>query len=74
MRERDDKIKTVEELLEAGLIQMANKEEELKVKSPVLSSCGEIEIKWSCAKRMLERLKCSLRLFPLSRRCFWRQD
>ncbi|XP_072195207.1 kinectin isoform X8 [Excalfactoria chinensis] len=31
MRERDDKIKTVEELLEAGLIQMANKEEELKV-------------------------------------------
>ncbi|NWU12926.1 KTN1 protein, partial [Cephalopterus ornatus] len=30
MRERDDKIKTVEELLEAGLIQMANKEEELK--------------------------------------------
>lgn len=32
MRERDDKIKTVEELLEAGLIQVANKEEELKVK------------------------------------------
>ncbi|NXC14243.1 KTN1 protein, partial [Corythaeola cristata] len=31
MRERDDKIKTVEELLEAGLIQVANKEEELKV-------------------------------------------
>ncbi|OXB57955.1 hypothetical protein ASZ78_009362 [Callipepla squamata] len=31
MRERDDKIKTVEELLEAGLIQMANKEEELMV-------------------------------------------
>ncbi|KFQ58707.1 Kinectin, partial [Pelecanus crispus] len=30
MRERDDKIKTVEELLEAGLIQVANKEEELK--------------------------------------------
>ncbi|NWX13898.1 KTN1 protein, partial [Aegotheles bennettii] len=30
MRERDDKIKTVEELLEAGFIQMANKEEELK--------------------------------------------
>ncbi|XP_008937583.1 PREDICTED: kinectin [Merops nubicus] len=30
MREKDDKIKTVEELLEAGLIQMANKEEELK--------------------------------------------
>ncbi|XP_068005130.1 kinectin isoform X9 [Melanerpes formicivorus] len=29
MRERDDKIKTVEELLEAGLIQVANKEEEL---------------------------------------------
>ncbi|NWI66354.1 KTN1 protein, partial [Todus mexicanus] len=29
-RERDDKIKTVEELLEAGLIQVANKEEELK--------------------------------------------
>uniref|UniRef100_A0A8C3KQ76 Kinectin 1 n=1 Tax=Calidris pygmaea TaxID=425635 RepID=A0A8C3KQ76_9CHAR len=27
---RDDKIKTVEELLEAGLIQVANKEEELK--------------------------------------------
>uniref|UniRef100_A0A8C3LEW2 Kinectin 1 n=1 Tax=Chrysolophus pictus TaxID=9089 RepID=A0A8C3LEW2_CHRPC len=36
MRERDDKIKTVEELLEAGLIQMANKEEELKI---VLLSC-----------------------------------
>ncbi|XP_064919206.1 kinectin isoform X14 [Columba livia] len=30
VRERDDKIKTVEELLEAGLIQVANKEEELK--------------------------------------------
>ncbi|XP_057289068.1 kinectin isoform X7 [Pezoporus wallicus] len=30
MREKDDKIKTVEELLEAGLIQVANKEEELK--------------------------------------------
>ncbi|KFR05804.1 Kinectin, partial [Nipponia nippon] len=30
MRERDDKLKTVEELLEAGLIQVANKEEELK--------------------------------------------
>ncbi|XP_071413367.1 kinectin isoform X10 [Pithys albifrons albifrons] len=30
MKERDDKIKTVEELLEAGLIQVANKEEELK--------------------------------------------
>ncbi|XP_030307985.1 kinectin isoform X1 [Calypte anna] len=30
MREKDDKIKTVEELLEAGLIQMANKEEDLK--------------------------------------------
>uniref|UniRef100_A0A8C3N881 Ribosome receptor lysine/proline rich domain-containing protein n=1 Tax=Geospiza parvula TaxID=87175 RepID=A0A8C3N881_GEOPR len=29
-RERDDKIKTVEELLEAGLIQVATKEEELK--------------------------------------------
>ncbi|NWR36699.1 KTN1 protein, partial [Tachuris rubrigastra] len=30
IRERDDKIKTVEELLEAGLIQVANKEEELQ--------------------------------------------
>ncbi|XP_030339053.1 kinectin isoform X8 [Strigops habroptila] len=30
MREKDDKIKTVEELLEAGLIEVANKEEELK--------------------------------------------
>ncbi|XP_058700329.1 kinectin isoform X2 [Poecile atricapillus] len=30
MREKDDKIKTVEELLEAGLIQVATKEEELK--------------------------------------------
>ncbi|KAM6445801.1 kinectin isoform 1-T1 [Rhynochetos jubatus] len=30
MRERGDKIKTLEELLEAGLIQVANKEEELK--------------------------------------------
>ncbi|XP_061854854.1 kinectin isoform X8 [Colius striatus] len=30
VRERDDKIKTVEELLETGLIQVANKEEELK--------------------------------------------
>ncbi|XP_066854693.1 kinectin isoform X7 [Anser cygnoides] len=30
MREKDDKIKTVEELLEAGLIQVANKEEDLK--------------------------------------------
>uniref|UniRef100_A0A8C3T8K2 Kinectin 1 n=1 Tax=Chelydra serpentina TaxID=8475 RepID=A0A8C3T8K2_CHESE len=30
--EKDDKIKTVEELLEAGLIQVANREEELKVK------------------------------------------
>ncbi|XP_053923728.1 kinectin isoform X11 [Cuculus canorus] len=30
MREKDDKIKTVEELLETGLIQVANKEEELK--------------------------------------------
>ncbi|NXT54188.1 KTN1 protein, partial [Pluvianellus socialis] len=30
VRERDDKIKTVEELLEAGLIQVANKEKELK--------------------------------------------
>ncbi|XP_062974243.1 kinectin isoform X2 [Elgaria multicarinata webbii] len=28
--DKDDKIKTVEELLEAGLIEMANKEEELK--------------------------------------------
>uniref|UniRef100_A0A8D0G7S2 Kinectin 1 n=1 Tax=Sphenodon punctatus TaxID=8508 RepID=A0A8D0G7S2_SPHPU len=28
--EKDDKLKTVEELLEAGLIEMANKEEELK--------------------------------------------
>ncbi|XP_053112040.1 kinectin isoform X12 [Hemicordylus capensis] len=28
--EKDDKIKTVEELLEAGLIEMANKEDELK--------------------------------------------
>ncbi|XP_019406413.1 PREDICTED: kinectin isoform X4 [Crocodylus porosus] len=31
IREKDDKIKTVEELLEAGLIEVANKEEELKV-------------------------------------------
>ncbi|XP_066485885.1 kinectin isoform X2 [Tiliqua scincoides] len=31
IREKDDKIKTVEELLEAGLIEMANKEEDLKV-------------------------------------------
>ncbi|NXI97902.1 KTN1 protein, partial [Psophia crepitans] len=30
VRERDDKIKTVEDLLEAGLIEVANKEEELK--------------------------------------------
>ncbi|XP_035183221.1 kinectin isoform X8 [Oxyura jamaicensis] len=30
MREKDEKIKTVEELLEAGLIQVANKEEDLK--------------------------------------------
>ncbi|NWS13587.1 KTN1 protein, partial [Pachyramphus minor] len=30
MREKDDKIKTVEELLESGFIQVANKEEELK--------------------------------------------
>lgn len=45
MRERDDKIKTVEELLEAGLIQVATKEEELKVKSLVLSFDGEIDIK-----------------------------
>uniref|UniRef100_A0A8C0UQS7 Kinectin 1 n=1 Tax=Cyanistes caeruleus TaxID=156563 RepID=A0A8C0UQS7_CYACU len=30
VQERDDKIKTVEELLEAGLIQVATKEEELK--------------------------------------------
>ncbi|NWZ26024.1 KTN1 protein, partial [Asarcornis scutulata] len=30
IREKDDKIKTVEELLEAGLIQVANKEEDLK--------------------------------------------
>ncbi|NWU82691.1 KTN1 protein, partial [Onychorhynchus coronatus] len=30
MRKKDDKIKTAEELLEAGLIQVANKEEELK--------------------------------------------
>ncbi|XP_061468450.1 kinectin isoform X2 [Rhineura floridana] len=29
--DKDDKIKTVEELLEAGLIEMANKEDELKV-------------------------------------------
>lgn len=29
--DKDDKIKTVEELLETGLIEMANKEEELKV-------------------------------------------
>jgi len=36
VRERDDKIKTVEELLEAGLIQVANKEEELKVISCVI--------------------------------------
>lgn len=50
MRERDDKIKTVEELLEAGLIQVATKEEELKVKSFLLSFDGETEIKCSCAK------------------------
>uniref|UniRef100_A0A8C5QMF2 Kinectin 1 n=1 Tax=Leptobrachium leishanense TaxID=445787 RepID=A0A8C5QMF2_9ANUR len=31
MQEKEDKIKTVEELLEAGLIEMANKEEELRV-------------------------------------------
>ncbi|NWR76565.1 KTN1 protein, partial [Centropus unirufus] len=30
IKEKDDKIKTVEELLETGLIQVANKEEELK--------------------------------------------
>nr|XP_028587007.1 kinectin isoform X2 [Podarcis muralis] len=30
MTDKDDKIKTVEELLEAGLIEMANKEDELK--------------------------------------------
>uniref|UniRef100_A0A8B9QUJ5 Kinectin 1 n=1 Tax=Anas platyrhynchos TaxID=8839 RepID=A0A8B9QUJ5_ANAPL len=30
VQEKDDKIKTVEELLEAGLIQVANKEEDLK--------------------------------------------
>lgn len=40
MRERDDKIKTVEELLEAGLIQVANKEEELKVKSLIIFLWG----------------------------------
>lgn len=54
MRERDDKIKTVEELLEAGLIQVANKEEELKVKPLILSFYGEVEIKCSCAERMFE--------------------
>lgn len=42
MREKDDKIKTVEELLEAGLIQVANKEEDLKVKPLILSFYGEI--------------------------------
>ncbi|XP_071601332.1 kinectin isoform X12 [Heliangelus exortis] len=38
MREKDDKIKTVEELLEAGLIQMANKEEDLKALQTANSS------------------------------------
>ena len=32
LQERDGKIKTVESVLEAGLIEMANKEEELVVR------------------------------------------
>lgn len=31
LQEKEEKIKTVEALLETGLIQVANKEEELKV-------------------------------------------
>lgn len=32
IQEKDDKIKTVEELLEMGMIEVANKEEDLKVR------------------------------------------
>lgn len=32
IQEKDEKLKTVEELLETGLIQVATKEEELNVK------------------------------------------
>ncbi|XP_044293205.1 kinectin isoform X5 [Varanus komodoensis] len=42
--EKDDKIKTVEELLEAGLIEMANKEEELKgLRTENMSLKSEVE-------------------------------
>nr|XP_021155883.1 kinectin isoform X3 [Columba livia] len=53
VRERDDKIKTVEELLEAGLIQVANKEEELKVKYLIILY-GKVAIKYPCAKCTFE--------------------
>ncbi|XP_070606159.1 kinectin isoform X11 [Erythrolamprus reginae] len=42
--DKDDKIKTVEELLETGLIEMANKEEELKaLRTDNLSLKSEVE-------------------------------
>jgi len=42
--EKDDKIKTIEELLETGLIEMANKEEELKaLRTENLSLKSEVE-------------------------------
>ncbi|XP_026554470.1 kinectin isoform X7 [Pseudonaja textilis] len=42
--DKDDKIKTVEELLETGLIEMANKEEELKaLRTDNLSLKNEVE-------------------------------
>uniref|UniRef100_A0A670HWW6 Kinectin 1 n=1 Tax=Podarcis muralis TaxID=64176 RepID=A0A670HWW6_PODMU len=44
MTDKDDKIKTVEELLEAGLIEMANKEDELKVNLLKSRTCHSVAL------------------------------
>uniref|UniRef100_A0A8B9QN57 Kinectin 1 n=1 Tax=Anas platyrhynchos TaxID=8839 RepID=A0A8B9QN57_ANAPL len=66
MREKDDKIKTVEELLEAGLIQVANKEEDLKVKSLILSFYGEIHFAQELLICMFEQVSICERAVPAS--------
>lgn len=44
IQEKDEKLKTVEELLETGLIQVATKEEELNVKHfMAFFFCGVIQ-------------------------------
>ena len=63
LQERDGKIKTVESVLEAGLIEMANKEEELVVRRGDMS----MSIEWTRNTAVMELRVQSSETLHLSR-------